>query len=332
MLKWVSYKNRGAFVLKNKSILFAAVIAAFLLPTTVKATELDEEVVAIEQNIVTIETKQETIANEIEHTENQLLETTDTIEVNEERIQALVETLDTLTEKLEAYLSPTEIEDIRLDAEVADFKVNFFRRAAFREVLAEYIDTRKALQTEQSTLTLITEQTRTIQNRQENLIADAKVLEKEYQSEETLLSELKAKQKKLAEMIFQPPFAGSLPISSPFGYRQDPFGYGTVMHNGIDFTGAMGTPILAARDGVVVEAEFGYSQGNCVIIQHDNGYYSYYMHLTDISVTVGQAVSVGEQVGTMGTTGSSTGVHLHFGLSRGMWSDYVDPTSLIGLV
>ena len=88
---------------------------------------------------------------------------------------------------------------------------------------------------------------------------------------------------------------------------------------------------MAARDGVVVAAYYGASEGNCVIIQHDNGYYSYYMHLSAITVQQGQSVATGQQIGAMGTTGNSTGVHLHFGLSTALWSGFVDPALFLNL-
>ncbi|HCE12039.1 MAG TPA: peptidase, partial [Enterococcus sp.] len=89
-------------------------------------------------------------------------------------------------------------------------------------------------------------------------------------------------------------------ISSRFGYRSDPTGSSGNQHNGIDFTGASGTPIYAMQAGTVVEAGYGPSTGNYVVIKHDNGIYSYYMHFNRLpAVSVGQSVSARQYIGGM---------------------------------
>ncbi|GAA0468936.1 M23 family metallopeptidase [Alkalibacillus silvisoli] len=95
-------------------------------------------------------------------------------------------------------------------------------------------------------------------------------------------------------------------------------------HNGIDIAGVSNRSILAADNGVVVEA--GYhsgGHGNRVIIDHNNGYRTLYAHLSSIDVNVGQTVKQGETLGQMGSTGNSTGVHLHFEVERN--GSTVDP-------
>lgn len=124
----------------------------------------------------------------------------------------------------------------------------------------------------------------------------------------------------------------SVHISSRFGYRTDPTGASGNQHNGIDFTGGTGTPIYAIQAGEVVEAGYGSSTGNYVIIKHANGVYSYYMHFSTLpAVSVGQSVSARQYVGGMGTTGNSTGVHLHLGMSTSLWSGFFDPAPELGL-
>lgn len=121
-------------------------------------------------------------------------------------------------------------------------------------------------------------------------------------------------------------------VSSRFGYRTDPTGSSGNQHNGIDFTGASGTPIYAIQAGEVVEAGYGPSTGNYVIIKHSNGIYSYYMHFNHLpAVSVGQSVSARQYIGGMGTTGNSTGVHLHLGMATGLWSGFFDPASELGI-
>ncbi|MGO1356874.1 peptidoglycan DD-metalloendopeptidase family protein [Alkalibacterium gilvum] len=101
-------------------------------------------------------------------------------------------------------------------------------------------------------------------------------------------------------------------FSSSYGYRIHPVTHERgSFHNGLDIAG--GGPIRAARAGRVVAASYSGTYGNRVIIDHGDGYRSLYAHMqTGLSVSVGQSVSQGQQLGIMGTTGRSTGVHLHF--------------------
>lgn len=122
----------------------------------------------------------------------------------------------------------------------------------------------------------------------------------------------------------------SISVSSPFGMRANPTGPGTEFHNGIDLVGSSGTPIYAAKSGTVVQTGFDPSGGNYVIIDHGDGYFSHYLHLSSIGVANGQSVSQGTTIGGMGTTGNSTGVHLHFGIGTGVWSGFVNPAPFIG--
>lgn len=100
--------------------------------------------------------------------------------------------------------------------------------------------------------------------------------------------------------------------TSGFGTRRDPMTGRSRSHNGVDWAGPQGTPIHATADGVVTHAGRQSGYGNMVTIQHDFGIETYYAHLYRINVTVGQRVSRGDLIGGMGTTGRSTGVHLHY--------------------
>lgn len=102
-------------------------------------------------------------------------------------------------------------------------------------------------------------------------------------------------------------------ISSGFGFRANPFtGGGGEFHPGLDFKGPMGAPIYAAARGTVsfVGQRSGY--GNCVEIDHGNGLVTRYAHMSGFRTTLGKAVVPGEQIGLIGSTGRSTGPHLHF--------------------
>ncbi|MFU7527140.1 M23 family metallopeptidase [Qipengyuania sp. ASV99] len=101
-------------------------------------------------------------------------------------------------------------------------------------------------------------------------------------------------------------------ITSAFGYRRDPFTRRAAMHSGIDFKGAHGSPIFAAADGTVTFAGRKSGYGNAVEITHSNGLMTRYAHLSRIDVVAGQSIDAGATLGGLGSTGRSTGPHLHF--------------------
>lgn len=104
-------------------------------------------------------------------------------------------------------------------------------------------------------------------------------------------------------------------LSSPYGWRIHPvYGY-SKFHDGVDLSNVSGTPIVATRSGTVTLAVYSTTAGNYVTINHGDGFSSVYMHMTHYIVRIGQKVSAGQVIGYMGSTGVSTGPHLHFGIS-----------------
>ena len=127
-------------------------------------------------------------------------------------------------------------------------------------------------------------------------------------------------------------------VSSWFGYREDPFGGGyTTYHSGIDIGAPLNTPIYAVLDGQVVLSADGWNGGcgNYTVIYHGGGLYTEYMHQNIRNVEAGQYVVQGEVIGYVGTTGSSTGYHLHIGVvisDHGFdYTQRVDPGPYLGL-
>ena len=116
-------------------------------------------------------------------------------------------------------------------------------------------------------------------------------------------------------------------VSSPFGNRDAPTAGASTYHQGVDLAAPEGTPIYASRTGVVTTATFGKSAGYYVSINHGDGFSSIYMHMTRYVVSKGQAVSAGQLIGYVGSTGTSTGNHLHFGISYN--GSYVNPAHYI---
>lgn len=116
-------------------------------------------------------------------------------------------------------------------------------------------------------------------------------------------------------------------VSSPFGYRTHPVTGEWKMHKGVDLVASKGTPIYASRSGYVTIATYHSTAGNYVTINHQDGYTSVYMHMTHDVVSVGQYVKAGELIGYVGSTGRSTGPHLHFGIAYN--GTYVNPMNYI---
>ena len=117
-------------------------------------------------------------------------------------------------------------------------------------------------------------------------------------------------------------------ITSRVGYRWHPVSGQWKYHSGLDIGAAYGASIVAADGGTVTIAGVNGGYGNCVMIDHGNGYYTLYGHMSSIAVSVGQSVSKGATIGYVGSTGVSTGPHLHFGVSYA--GTYVNPMAYIG--
>ncbi|MDE7180761.1 MAG: M23 family metallopeptidase [Muribaculaceae bacterium] len=101
-------------------------------------------------------------------------------------------------------------------------------------------------------------------------------------------------------------------MSSGYGYRRDPVYGSTKFHEGLDFAASVGTPVYATADGVVEAAERKSAYGNCVEISHGYNYLTRYAHLNEILVKPGQTVKRGDLIAKVGSTGKSTGPHLHY--------------------
>ncbi|CAG0973912.1 Murein DD-endopeptidase MepM [Methylophilaceae bacterium] len=104
--------------------------------------------------------------------------------------------------------------------------------------------------------------------------------------------------------------------SSSFGWRVDPFSGNSAFHEGLDFTASTGTPIFAAAGGVVTTAEHMIDYGKIVKINHGSGLETRYAHASEILVRVGEVVKKGQLIARVGSTGRSTGPHLHFEVRR----------------
>ena len=116
----------------------------------------------------------------------------------------------------------------------------------------------------------------------------------------------------LGNVPVRKPIVGEIDLSSGFGVRMDPFVRAMAMHTGLDFRGSTGDPARATANGTVTTAGWSGGYGRMVEIDHGNGFTTRYGHLSEILVKVGQTVRIGQTVGRVGSTGRSTGPHLHY--------------------
>ena len=171
------------------------------------------------------------------------------------------------------------------------------------------------------------------------LSADAQAKQKEIDEYTAQIRQAAAKKKSSSSSsakvytggTFKWPCPGYSRISDYYGYRLHPIYKKQILHKGIDMAASSGTPILAAADGTVIFASTGWNggYGNCIEIDHGGGLVTLYGHCKFLSVSTGQKVKKGQQIAGVGTTGSSTGNHLHFGVILN--GSYVNPASYLGM-
>ena len=118
-------------------------------------------------------------------------------------------------------------------------------------------------------------------------------------------------------------------ITSNFGMRKDPFTYSNSFHGGVDIRGNYGTPIYAAADGIVTMAQYNGNYGKTIIIRHSDTYETLYGHLASYKVKPGDRVKKGDIIGTMGSSGRSTGPHLHYEIINN--GEPIDPLPFLQL-
>ena len=172
----------------------------------------------------------------------------------------------------------------------------------------------------------------------EDAQSDADYYAAEIQAQEELIAAIKrAEAEKAAAGVEEHPYTGgafrwpcpsSTRVTSDYGTRVSPMSGASSNHQGIDIGASAGADIIAAADGTVTAASYSSAAGNYVMIDHGGGLYTVYMHASSLLVSPGQTVSAGDVIAKVGSTGISTGSHLHFGVSLN--GSYVSPWSYLG--
>lgn len=172
----------------------------------------------------------------------------------------------------------------------------------------------------------------------EDAQSDADYYAAEIQAQEELIAAIKrAEAEKAAAGVEEHPYTGgafrwpcpsSTRVTSDYGTRVSPMSGASSNHKGIDIGASAGADIIAVADGTVTAASYSSAAGNYVMIDHGGGLYTVYMHASSLLVSPGQTVSAGDVIAKVGSTGISTGSHLHFGVSLN--GSYVSPWSYLG--
>ena len=144
------------------------------------------------------------------------------------------------------------------------------------------------------------------------LTADAGPFERQLYRINTTRAQVDRLNRTLALVPYRKPVIGEVEFTSGFGVRSDPFLGRPAMHTGLDFRAATGDPVRATANGKVASSGWAGGYGRMVEIDHGNGLSTRYGHLSEISVKVGDLIKIGQVIGAVGSTGRSTGPHLHY--------------------
>lgn len=225
-------------------------------------------------------------------------------------------TLEAEKQNLDAMTAQAEAEKVSMDALIADKQQQLL--TTINEI--------------DGTTSEITEMQAEIEA-QKQIVAELEELERKRKEEE---ERRRQEAEKLNQQLQLPNYDGGafiwpLPdshrITSPYGYRTDPINGQSSFHNGIDIGAPTGTAIHAAYDGEIAWAYYSASAGNWIGIDHGDGLYTIYMHCSSLLVSEGTKVTKGDIIGLVGSTGRSTGPHLHFSIRKN--GEYADPRNYL---
>ncbi len=320
-------------------------------------TKLDNSLTEIQDKIDDLEAKIEEKEKKIEETTKELEEAVATQELQYEsmkkRIRFMYEKGDTMY--LQLLVESGSFGEMLNKAEYIE-ELSAYDRMKLDEYIqhTELVDaTKTALEEEKKTLDEAKADQLIEQENMQNLlaqkntevnkisanIADKESAIKEYEAQiaaenATIAALEKAVEAEKAELaaqnarkydggMFAFPCPSYTRVSDDYGMRMHPTLGIKKMHNGVDLAAPSGSAILAAYNGKVVAAAYNSTMGNYIMIDHGSGLYTIYMHASSLSVSTGAEVTKGQRIGSVGSTGRSTGPHLHFGVRSG--GNYVSP-------
>lgn len=320
--------------------------------------ELDETLARIEQNISNLKNQITTKGEEIRLAEQELKAATEREESQQESMRVRIRLMYERSNSnvLEMLLQATGVGDMLSRADYMEKVMAYDKRmweeykenrqliALCKEELElekQILDQAKEMvETEQNNLeVLIDQKTKDIVAYESDIDNKEKAI-KEYEAEiaqqnaeiEALEAAIAEEKKKLLEGsgslsydggLFKFPLASYTRVSDDYGPRIHPILKVEQFHNGVDFAAPKGTAIYAAYDGKVVAATYSSSMGNYVMIDHGDELYTIYMHASALYVEKGDVVVRGETIAAVGSTGRSTGNHLHFSVRKN--GEYVSP-------
>jgi murein DD-endopeptidase MepM/ murein hydrolase activator NlpD len=157
--------------------------------------------------------------------------------------------------------------------------------------------------------------------------ADAGAFERQLYRINVTRAQVERLNRTLALVPYRKPVIGEVEFTSGFGVRSDPFLGRPAMHTGLDFRAATGDPVRATANGKVVSSGWAGGYGRMVEVDHGNGLATRYGHLSEINVKVGDLIKIGQVIGAVGSTGRSTGPHLHY--ETRIDGDAVDPQKFL---
>lgn len=324
--------------------------------------ELDTQLAAIEERVNSLKEQIVVKESEIEETQRQLEEASDREETQMENMiikaQQMYEKKDTYA--LELLTQATGLGDFLNRAEYMERLVTYDKQQwneymnirKFVELCKKQLElekdildqTRENVELEQNTIEYFVEQKeqdiiayQSDINNKEAAIEEYKALIKQQDEEIQALEKAIEEEKKKLQTVkrtydggtFKFPLASYTRVSCDFGNRISPIYNIPEFHSGVDLASPRGTAIYAAYDGEVVAATYSPSMGNYVMIDHGDNLYTIYMHASTLKVSKGDIVSRGDTIALVGSTGNSTGNHLHFSVRKD--GSYVSPWEYITL-
>lgn len=322
---------------------------------------LDAELSGLQNNIAVYEEQIATKLEEIEVSRQELeaaeAEVQAQYDAMKERIRFMYETGDTLY--LDMLLTANSFGEMLNKADYIEM-LSSYDRAQLEEykLTAEYTmlckeqleqeeavleEEKAALEEEQANVNTLLEQKEELLAQYNSDISEQQGVLEEYDAEiaaqneviNAIEAQIAAEQAALEEAsrrhynggAFVWPAPSYTRISDPYGWRMHPTLHVQKLHNGVDLAAPGGSSILAAADGDVVAAGYSSTMGNYIMIDHGDNLITIYMHASALYVSKGQSVTAGQTIAAVGSTGRSTGNHLHFGVRRN--GEYVNPMNYL---